>query len=456
MSAASAPQNYRIAMNKLSIDYEWEDPGGARGPELRATWARLRMAVDGNVITRVEDHASHGLRDGVYLPLYPVAEWMAMNWWSLLGEVASPGRENSKGYWRRHNLAAASEGFALPRLLIRPGGEGTFSLDWRSVQLPDQRVSFLGGGQAVVDGAELIATLGGFIRAVIGRLEEEGIRDSLLAEEWAAIEATDPEERDFCMAAGRLGLDPYDIQDETITDAIIRISETLPASLANEFYAAADPRLISEQGGILLGFLSEAGELDLDISTFRNLKDEMAGRLSSVSSQTPWRQGYDFARQLRRLLNWGEAPFVPSIESLGTLFRIPPGLWSRSVALKNGAWDFLSGAVGATRHGAPYFAIQKRREPGKVFTLCRAIFEYLTTTDAPAAIVTQTYSDRQKRNRAFAAEFIAPAEQLRGCIRGDTIAEEDIQELAEAFGTSEFVIRHQIRNHGIINISEWF
>jgi Zn-dependent peptidase ImmA (M78 family) len=60
--------------------------------------------------------------------------------------------------------------------------------------------------------------------------------------------------------------------------------------------------------------------------------------------------------------------------------------------------------------------------------------------------VTRTGTEHQQRNRAFAAEFLAPAESIRDRIGGDRVAEEDVEELAQEFQVSELVIRHQIQN----------
>jgi Zn-dependent peptidase ImmA (M78 family) len=75
------------------------------------------------------------------------------------------------------------------------------------------------------------------------------------------------------------------------------------------------------------------------------------------------------------------------------------------------------------------------------------LFEYLLAGDAPAAIVAPTFSDRQKRNWAFAAEFLVPAAQLRRKIAGHVVTEEQAEDLAEEFGTSVLVIQHQIENY---------
>jgi Zn-dependent peptidase ImmA (M78 family) len=61
-------------------------------------------------------------------------------------------------------------------------------------------------------------------------------------------------------------------------------------------------------------------------------------------------------------------------------------------------------------------------------------------------------TDRQARARSFAAEFLAPAEGIRrrlGQPEGEWVEEDTIDELAQEFDVSSFVIGHQIRNHNL-------
>jgi len=78
------------------------------------------------------------MRRHLFIPLYPLAEWLATHWWSLLYEVETPGRE---GYERHHSLHFGREGFALPELLIKPMGERVL-VEWRSLELPEARIGF--------------------------------------------------------------------------------------------------------------------------------------------------------------------------------------------------------------------------------------------------------------------------------------------------------------------------
>ena len=68
-------------------------------------------------------------------------------------------------------------------------------------------------------------------------------------------------------------------------------------------------------------------------------------------------------------------------------------------------------------------------------------------------MLTRARSEQQQRNRAFAAEFLAPSATLRNKAPAASVDGEDMDELAREFGVSPFVIAHQIENHGIAAIS---
>src|SRR6266700_402811 len=101
-------------MSELKFDFEWIDPGAAKGEELRATWSRFNMSIDGEPLTRVVDGSSRSVRTGVFTPLYPIAEWFVTRWWFLLSEVEKRRSADGRYYEDRHNLRRGSEGFALP------------------------------------------------------------------------------------------------------------------------------------------------------------------------------------------------------------------------------------------------------------------------------------------------------------------------------------------------------
>jgi hypothetical protein len=109
--------------------------------------------------------------------------------------------------------------------------------------------------------------------------------------------------------------------------------------------------------------------------------------------------------------------------------------------------------VSPNEFGSPGFSIGHSHDTAARFAFCRCLFEYLTARfDAPF-LVTTARSQTQSRNRSFAAEFLAPADELRSRVQREVVAEEEVDELAEAFHVSSFVIRHQLENHRIAKLA---
>lgn len=429
-------------MSEFQIIVEWESPGGAMGPDLRATWARLRIEIGGKTVTRVEDKVSKSVRDGIYLPLYPLAQWMVTNWWPLLFEVSSTGRE-SNGYRKRHSFSAAREGYALPDLRLEPEGESV-SIEWNPVELPQCRVGFLSSGEARIDRSELESSLTEFLNAVDARLKEQDLPDSFISEEWQAITGADREERAFCEAAGKLGWDPYDLSDEE-SRAIVEVSEKFPSDFCDELFASAERKTFRDQVEKVELLWNEANESAI---TFDALRDIRNRGFNLQQGRFPWEEGYDVARQLRECLQRSD-PFIRNVQDLWTVLSIDSSEPSKVIKYGQESLGSLYCLVSHTGGGGPFFAFAPPIERVAPFALCRALFEYLVSQQGSPALVTSAHSERQKRNRAFAAEFLAPASEIGKHLRSQRVGEEEILEISEEFGISEWIIRHQIKNHNL-------
>lgn len=431
-------------MTRLNLDFEWIDPAEAKGPELRATWASLQISFDGKIITRLIDDASRSVRSHLFLPLYPVAEWLATHWWFLFNEFETPGRSTSAHYDKRHDLRYGAEGFALPSLTIQPLGERN-RLAWRSVRLEAQNLEFAASGSGHIPADELRQTFSDFINAVLQRLSEQGVENTLLQTEWSGIQATDPQELEFCTAAASLGLDPYSLTDEKQQE-IMEVSQRLPPSLWPDFFAFADSAAMPEQAKQVLAALARSGKNKVNLEPLKALRNDL--RQSNSIQGSPWEQGYRFARDLRERLNLN-GDKLTSLSSLGSALGIPGKTLESAIIKVVSHPGTFSALVATNSRESPVFAVPDRRGEATRFAFCRALFEYLTTPADQPLLVTRARSERQKRNRAFAAEFLVPADRLQEALQGQVVGDEEIDDVAIAFGVSPSVIRHQLENHGL-------
>ena len=166
-------------MPEVSFDFDWVDSEGVKGAELSTTWASLKIAVGDSVVTRIEDKRAKTVRDFVYVPLYPLAEWLATNWWFLTHEFQNPDRQGDREFQRRHSLGANREGYAYPDLEVVSSGSRT-TLAWKRCTPQWTRVAFLSQGRLSVDTLEFRQACYELIDSVIRRLAARGIEDTLL------------------------------------------------------------------------------------------------------------------------------------------------------------------------------------------------------------------------------------------------------------------------------------
>ena len=95
-------------------------------------------------------------------------------------------------------------------------------------------------------------------------------------------------------------------------------------------------------------------------------------------------------------------------------------------------------------------ALVGRRDIPARFAFCRGLMELLVGNGTSTSLVTAARTERQKRNRAFAAELLAPAAWLRKQDWGRVIEDEAVEEVAGELGVYSEVVRRQLINHRIV------
>ena len=437
-------------MPQLSFETDWVEAEGINGPELSATWASLRIRAGDSTITRVLDTRAQTVRDFVYVPLYPFAEWLATNWWFLTYEFGNPAKESDPAFHRRHALGLNREGYAFPDLEVVSSGARTH-LAWKPSPCPWTRVEFLGRGEIWVDSSELRESCAELVDRVIRRLVSLGVDDTLLQEEWKAVQTADEEEHQFCKTAAGLGWDPYALDDGG-RDQVLLLAENL-GDVLDEAVPALDTNYLDKDWSAINTAIEEAKRFNsLPLERIRSFRDE--ARLDTTTEGAPWSVGYDCARRLRRTLGLdGEPlPTIPRMaEALGEDAESIKKVTTQGVAF--GGWPALvDGVITRNDDECPAFAFRRLGDHSRRFHFCRALAEVLLSPGSDT-LLTRAYSERQQRNRAFAAEFLAPSSGLKERVSRPVLDGEDIDELAAEFGVSSRVVEHQVKNHLIAQVS---
>ncbi len=429
----------------LLLDVEWLDGSGVRSPELAATWCRLEVEVEGRPVTLVEDQRTRATRKGLYCSAYSLAEWVATSWWPLRSHVrplsdGGTSRHPSEDSWRWHDMRAASDGFAWPRLSIHPAGDAT-ELVWTADREPRGVIQYLTSGRVWLDAAEVQQALGRFVELVIDRLDGSGLKETLLHEEWSAITASDEEEASFCDAAAALGLDPYDIGDCQAA-AIEQTEGTVGAEMARDLAAVSEPDHLLEDLRWTTRSLTSLGSIGSPNGRLLEFSSVIQGD-NPAGGDVPWRLGYQRAGVLRRVLAVAE----PQPVDLAAIVRL-----GRAVPGRNPA---LLGVAGAASEWVRVIPSTGYSGWAARFLQARSLHSALRQPSRPSLVSAIRTWDAQVE-RAFAAELLAPAKGLATQLAdgGPFVSMAEVQRLAKHFRAPPAVIEHQLENQLQLTVAE--
>jgi hypothetical protein len=449
------------AEQELKIRWEWEPAESIRTPEHRATWARIEIKVGSDLVTLVEDRGSGSSRRSIYCPLYPLAEWIAYNWWFLQADtrpssflaqdgvpMALASRPLPATLREHHSIRASGDGFAWPDLLIVPDDSET-RLVWGDDGVHSSRwpIRFLTRGDRRLRSEQVQRELEIVVTQTLTRLAEHGIAGTVLEKEWAAIQQTDHDEAEYCRAAARLGLDPYS-DAEPYEQDIVQAAQTLSGQVLTDFLNAVSPDHIGRALTWIASLraaiegqrtISDSGDLakmpSPEAEGIQELRAAARHHTASVST-LPWGVGYEQARVIRGQI----AP--------DTRMRFAADHYVTRITRK--APDVSLQALGAgANHLNPLVIIgQSRPATSTRFTLSRALWHYIWD-DSPLFMVTAAHTQRQRVERAFAAELLAPAEGIAQLLESppEAASQEELEQIAQHYGVSSMVIEHQLRNH---------
>jgi IrrE N-terminal-like domain len=295
----------------------------------------------------------------------------------------------------------------------------------------------LSQGYKFVESAIVVRVLSGVVETVIARLDDQGVAGVPLFEEWEAIQQADDDEAQFCLAAARLGLDPYS-EAGMFEEALVRAGRELNGTLLDDFLSAVNPQRLDAGLEWVSGARDAVNEAVGGQGSLLAMRDVVRRKIASPD-RFPWRVGWQQARRVREALG------------LDIGARLDPSRYLISVARPSG--DKRLQAVGGIgrNHRSPTVVVgSSSSDNARRFTLSRALWHFLAEDDL-VFLVTASYTDRQRVERAFAAELLAPSEGIEQRLGSEVLSEEELEEIAEHFGVSVRVVEHQIQNQLMVD-----
>ena len=423
-------------MTEFQISAKWLSESGRT--EIDTTLCKLLIKLGERNVTEYVD-GDRVVHPCLEIPAYPLAEWIAENWWPLLWEPRKNEDDGDSAFFlSRHSFLSAQHGFALPRVVIAALGTAVqVSASARDVPFADVRFK---NGASVSAKREVVEnTLRAFVTQVLERLERLEIKDTCLHDAWTLISETTPDEAQFCRFAGALGQSPYDIDD--VTSALLeRLQPNLGERLLMDLCSVSSVRTFPE-----IAVLAErAIELtaNASASTLAPLDPIAAPQdNTSLPAHRRGRRGAEFVRQRLGIKDTDPRGATKVFEALEI-----------DTARRNGQNDDDSSVTGAVVRDDKNMkvALLQPTEHKRRFSAARALFsawsaEHPTESHLLTAAVTRD----QQANRAFAAELTAPRALIRARASKQSLTMSAVFDLAAELQIGADVIQKQALNNGI-------
>lgn len=427
---------------RFTIDFDWL-PRETGSIEERATFAEVRLNVDGKSLIDLEDLWAKTVRSSIRISAYHLALWLAANWWRLHHE---PERRTCD--WRlSHCMAAAGGGYSWPNLTFV--GDGQFLTLQAIASKPGtiEPVRYLTESICQIPVESFTEEIDSFVGAVIERLKTMGHDDNDLARLWD--EVCEERRSDRLVAWRRLeailGCEPGDAAEERMC----RFGEEADrvGICALEEVAAADPEGTLD---VLESFQRDLRPraIPVKIPHQEAVRQEWITRIDQHA--LPWQRGEVAARLARSA--WGFQPgrlddeaLIDTFSLQGTVFSEHPDAVGETFGAGFRDFEGASGGIGVY--------LNRRPGTGRRFAFARLIADHLFSASPQDRLLpaSDAATSRQKFQRAFAQEFLCPFDALKEFFGSGRLTDDRIEMAAEYFVVSPLLVKTTLVNRGVLD-----
>ena len=426
---------------RFSVD--WLSGARNRCPEERATVGAIKLFLEGTNAFASREAGTGEKSEALTIALAPLAEGIARDWWRIFGRRDF-----------RHSLLRYRNGYVIPDVALRFDGRD-FEVSSRKPSYGAEELHFPSVSAPSIPRQKVEAALADLVCSVIGRISKAGVTDTPLRAIWSRVAASrsDPEEAAFCEAAGALNLDPYRIEDAQAS-LIQRAGQLFHAEPLIEFLAGiGDPaaagvakvptRTSDTIVTTLLEVVDKRGP-QATLPVVSKAAHDVRAQARRRSGEKAYAPGYRVARGLRRLLGSDNGSSPRSVPSFAALLGNP--------RFESTVQDLGVGALVSRSNGSVQVHLSdsngSERDPrSQKFVFARAVGDaFCFPMDGHSVVNGLHGAERQATNRAFAAEFLAPVDEVRAMAS----ARRTSPEIADALDVDLAVIAHQLENESRI------
>ncbi|MGI9251687.1 MAG: ImmA/IrrE family metallo-endopeptidase [Pseudohongiellaceae bacterium] len=422
----------------ISFEVNWIK-GDGTNPLYANTASELKIVSDENVLTRVLNKRTETMADSIKVSLYPLAEWLAFNWWRIHKEPRPDSCPLPTDLLLAHNMASIGDGFVWPNMEFFSDDQSmlfwfrkTGMARWESIKY-EADFPLWPSSIGLKEFDEEIKSL---INLTINRLRDLGIQEIPLATIWSDVEAemSDPEVRAWREVEARLGYDP-DEAPEPLMREIEEFSMEVGENAAEEILP-----ILNQAETARLKELHDLSESPGIKANFQLVSSEAY----ALNGSPPWEIGRTLAYSVREQVDKKRGPIDNSV--LAEVLGIQSKDFERT--------DSANGLIGlGTRNEATSSVdlhFRRKWSTGRRFEAARFIADYMTSPAEDKWLpLTDHATFRQKVQRAFAAEFLLPIEELKDFMSED-FSHDNIEAAADRFHVSPLAVSSHLANHRLI------
>jgi len=419
--------------------------GDTGSPFERATNAELSIVIGNHPVTETEDFESKTVRRTIRVSAGLAAIWLVANWWRLRWEAEpSISTREDLSWAMSHHTPAIGGGFVWPDLAFR-GSDGqqisaVCKQHHTAISEELSPIRYLNSFSAVIDASAFEKSVTAFVETVLARLHSLGVRKSELHDLWEDLhyERGNAKAYSHRKLEALLGLDP-DENDELI-GSLSKWSTKFGKQALEEISASTDKAHIT-------AILEDAKVAAQGVKSFAEMpgRNEMSALMSLPVDTAPWQQGQAAAYALREKWQLDSQPI--SDEMLAERLNIS---LNKLLDVKEKA-PFSFALRGGTGLG---FVLNRPHSHSRRFDTARLIGDHIGfDLNDPLRPATGAMTNRQKFQRAFAAEFLCPSEMIRERFKGKLDqgrAGDTVAELSSEYKVSEQLILHHMQNRNVL------
>ena len=285
--------------------------------------------------------------------------------------------------------------------------------------------------------------LGGFVDAVIQRLNGKGITDTGLHAVWAAFKRLDADEQRFCRLVGTLGISPYEAAPD-LAEILTGILGDASDAVTEDFCEAAVEGDILEAAADMVQTLRALdSEPEVDLTALF--------RLYRRSERTPKKAAVNAAKAAREL--FGIDPYDPQGgEAFFKGLSLHPIIYDRE-GIRELDEPVLHGSL--RRHANQLqFNLIRKQIASRRYDAARACYLAWAQASDGDRLVTRARVPDQQASRIFAAELLAPIEYIRSRTKNNLLSPYGAAAIAEELKVSSAVVSWQASHNRIHVVSQ--